>query len=119
MDNGNTHTADEIEAIGERLFAMAKETGSVLAVAAVLSEDEDSGGIATKPEALIAGSLGALRESEVAVLLVQIEVAALTLISKMAPDAEMGEEAFQRVVRTARTHMLDAEGLGLCDDCGG
>ena len=89
----------------------------MLAIAAVLARDEQSGGIAVQPEALVAGSLGEFTESEVAVLLVQIEVAALTLINKMAVESDTGEEAFMQIVRTARKSMLDAEGLGLCSDC--
>ena len=119
MSDSGTKTASEVEAAGESLFAWARETRSVLAIAAVLGEDEASGGVATKPEALVAGALGAFNESKLAVLLVQIEVAALVMVSKIAPDAEMGEEAFMELVRTARKRMLDAEGLGLCGDCGG
>ncbi|MEO1583762.1 MAG: hypothetical protein AAFR96_04220 [Planctomycetota bacterium] len=117
MAGSGIKTADEIEAAGESLFAWVTETASALVIAAVFSRDDESGGMATRPEALVAGSLGALTESEVAVLLVQIEVAALTLINKMAADSDVGEEAFMQTVRTARKSMLDAEDLGLCSDC--
>ena len=119
MNDTATKTASEIEAAGESLFEWVLETGRVLAVAAVLAEDTQSGGVATRPEALIAGALGLSHESELAVLLVQIEGAALALISKLAPDTDMGEEAFMDLVRTARKVMLDAEGLDLCGECGG
>ncbi|MEO1716602.1 MAG: hypothetical protein AAFR76_05775 [Planctomycetota bacterium] len=119
MTDGGMKTADEIEVAGASLLAWAREAESALAIAAVFSCDEESNGIALQPEALVAGSLGAFTELEVAVLLVQVEVAALTLINKMAADSDAGEESFMRTVRTARKRMLDAEGLGLCADCGG
>ncbi len=119
MASDGTKTAAEIGAVGDGLYAWVREIGGVLAIAAVLGRDEASGGMAAAPEALIAGSVGAFSEGEVAVLLAQIEVAAITLISKMAPDADMGEESFLRIARTARRRMLEAEGMGLCDECGG
>jgi surfactin synthase thioesterase subunit len=91
----------------------------VLTIAAVLGPDPDSGGIAAQPEALFAASLGALNETEIAVLLAQLDVAVLTVLSQMAPHTEMGEDAFRRIVNTARKSMLDAEGLDLCDECAG
>lgn len=112
-----TKTTQEIEQTGEGLFAWVKQTGSVLAIAAVLGTDEVTGGMASCPEALVAGSLGAFNEGDIAVLLAQIEVAAMTLISKMAPDTEMGEKAFRRVASTARQRMLEAEGLEICNEC--
>jgi len=95
----------------------AMKTSHVIAIAAVLGEDEASGEMVAAPEAVIAGSLGAFNEAEVAILLAQIEVAAIALISQMAPEAEMGEEAFRAIASTARRKMLDAEGLEICKDC--
>lgn len=119
MSDNGTKTAGEIDAAGERLLAWAKQTGGTLAIAAVFGPDPDSGGIATQPEALFAASLGELTETEIAVLLAQLDVAVLTVLSQMAPHTEMGEDAFRRIVNTTRREMLAAEGLDLCDECGG
>jgi hypothetical protein len=119
MTDENTHTADEITAAADGLLAWAKEHGSVLAVAATLGEDGDGPFPAARPEALVAGAVGALNEVEVAVLLAQLDVAVLMVLSQMAAGAEMGEEAFRELVNQARRKMLDAAGLDLCDDCGG
>ena len=67
----------------------------------------------------MAGAVGTLNEAEMAVLLAQLDVAVLMVLSQMAAGAEMGEDAFRELVNTARREMLDAAGLGLCDDCGG
>ena len=119
MADDATKTASEIEAAGKRLLAWAKETGGALAVAAVFGPDPDSGGMASQPEGLFAASLGALSETEIAVLLAQLDVAVLTVLSRMAPHTDMGEDAFRRIVNTTRRRMLEAEGLDLCDECGG
>ena len=115
----STKTASEIEMAGERLLAWTNQTGGALAVAAVFGPDPDSGGMVSQPEALFAASLGELTETEVAVLLAQLDVAVLTVLSRMAPHTDMGEDAFRRIVNTTRRRMLEAEGLDLCDECGG
>ena len=115
----STKTASEIEMAGERLLAWTKQTGGSLAVAAVFGPDPDSGGMAAQPEGLFAASLGALSETEIAVLLAQLDVAVLAVLSRMAPHTDMGEEAFRQIVNTTRRRMLEAEGLDLCDECGG
>ncbi len=119
MADHATKTASEIEAAGERLLAWARQTGGTLAVAAVFGPDTDSGGMASQPEGLFAASLGELSETEIAVLLAQLDVAVLTVLSRMAPHTDMGEDAFRRIVNTTRRRMLEAEGLDLCDECGG
>lgn len=119
MDSDNTHSPEEINTAAEELLAWAKSHGSVLAVAATLGVDEDGPIPVARPEAMIAGALATLREAEVAVLLAQLDVAVLITLSQMAAGAEMGEEAFRRIVNTARREMLDAVGLDLCDECGG
>ncbi|MEL6498410.1 MAG: hypothetical protein AAF937_10625 [Planctomycetota bacterium] len=119
MTNDNTHTADEIKTAADGLLAWAREHGAVLAVAAMLGEDHDGPIPAARPEALVAGTIGTLNETEVAVLLAQLDVAVLLVLSQMAAGTEMGEDAFRELVNTARREMLDAAGLDLCDDCGG
>jgi len=119
MSDDGTKTASEIDAAGERLLAWAKKTGGALAIAAVFGPDADSGGIAAQPEALFAASLDELSETEIAVLLAQLDVAVLTVLSQMATHTEMGEDAFRRIVNTTRRRMLEAEGLDLCDERGG
>ncbi len=119
MSEIDTKTAAEIEAAGGRLLAWAKQTGGVLTVAAMLGSDDESGGLASQPEALFAASMGELEETEIAVLLAQLDVAVLVLLSRFAPHSDLGEDAFRRIVNDARRQMLDAEGLDLCDECGG
>lgn len=119
MADDATKTASEIEAAGERLLAWAKQTSGALAVAAVFGPDPDSGGMAMQPEGLFAASLGDLSETEIAVLLAQLDVAVLTVLSRMAPHTDMGEDAFRRIVNNTRREMLAEEGLDLCDECGG
>lgn len=112
-------SAEQIEAAGERLLAWARQTGGVLTVAAMLGRDEESGVMASQPEALFVASMGELRETDIAVLLAQLEVAVLVILSRIAPHSDLGEDAFRRIVNTARKQMLDAKGLDLCDECGG
>lgn len=119
MTNNNTHTADEITAAADGLLAWAKQHGATLAVAATLGEDRYGPVPAARPEALVAGAVGTLNETEIAVLLAQLDVAVLMVLSQMAAGAEMGEDAFRELVNKARREMLDAAGLDLCDDCGG
>lgn len=113
----NAKSTEQIEAAGEGLYAWVRETGGVLAIAAMMGDDEESGGIASRPEALIAGALGSCSEANIAVLIAQLDVAVLLMLSQMAEGAEMGEEKFRELVKTARKHMLDEEGLALCDEC--
>ncbi len=119
MTNDNTHTANEITAAADGLLAWAQEHGGVLAVAATLGEDRDGPVPAARPEALVAGAVGTLNEAEIAVLIAQLDIAVLMVLSQMAAGAEMGENAFRKLVNQARAEMLDAAGLDLCDDCGG
>ena len=119
MADHATKTASEIEAAGERLLAWAKDTGGVLTIAATFGHDEESGGMATRPEALFAASMGGFSETEVAVLLAQVDVAVLILLSRIAPQTDLGEDAFRRIVNDTRRRMLDNEGLDLCTECGG
>jgi hypothetical protein len=119
MTNDNTHTANEITAAADGLLAWAQEHGGVLAVAATLGEDRDGPVPAARPEALVAGAVGTLNEAEIAVLIAQLAIAVLMVLSQMAAGAEMGENAFRKLVNQARAEMLDAAGLDLCDDCGG
>ena len=115
----STKTASEIDSAGERLLAWAKDTGGVLTIAATLGRDDESGGIASRPEALFAASMGGLSETEVAVLLAQLDVAVLVLLSRIAPHTDLGEQSFRRIVNNTRRQMLDDEGLDLCTECGG
>ena len=119
MADHATKTANDINAAGEQLLKWAQGTGDVLTIAATFGRDEDSGGMASRPEVLFAASLGELSETEIAVLLAQLDVAVLTVLSRMAPHTDMGENAFRRIVNTTRRRMLEAEGLDLCDECGG
>ena len=119
MTNDNTHTADEIKVAADGLLAWAMAHGGVLAVAATLGEDRDGPVPAARPEALVAGAVGTLNEAEIAVLIAQLDIAVLMVLSQMAAGAEMGENAFRKLVNQARAEMLDAAGLDLCDDCGG
>jgi hypothetical protein len=119
MGSDRVHTTDEIEAAGERLLAWAKGLGGVLVIAATLGKDPEDPFGASRPEAVIAGAVGKLNEAEVALLLAQLEVAVLMVLSQMAPGAEMGEDGFRAIVAKARRAMLGAEGLDLCDECGG
>ena len=109
----------EINAAGKRLLAWAKETGGVLTIAAAFGRDEESGGMASRPEALFASSMGGLSETEVAVLFAQLDVAVLILLSRIAPQTDLGEDEFRRIVNDTRRRMLDDEGLDLCTECGG
>lgn len=119
MSEVGTKTAAEIETAGERLLAWAREHGSVLAVAATLGEDVDGPVSAARPEALVAGAVGSLNETEIAVLIAQLDVAVLLTLSQMAAGADMGEETFRAIVNRTRREMLSAAGLDLCDECGG
>ncbi len=112
-------TTSEINAAGERLLKWAQGTGDVLTIAATFGHDEESGGMASRPEALFAASMGGLTETEVAVLLAQLDVAVLILLSRIAPQTDLGEDAFRRIVNNTRRRMLDDEGLDLCTECGG
>jgi surfactin synthase thioesterase subunit len=115
----STKTASEMNAAGDRLLEWSKATGAVLAIAATFGSDEESGGIASRPEALFAASMGGLTETEVAVLLAQLDVAVLILLSRIAPQTDLGEDEFRRIVNETRRRMLDDEGLDLCTECGG
>ena len=115
----STKTASEILSAGERLLGWAKKTGGVLTIAATFGHDEESGGMASRPEALFAGSMEGLTETEVAVLLAQLDVAVLILLSRIAPQTDLGEDEFRRIVNDTRQRMLDDEGLDLCTECGG
>ncbi|GAB4545265.1 MAG: hypothetical protein Tsb0013_02980 [Phycisphaerales bacterium] len=112
-------TASEMTAAGERLLKWAQRAGDVLTIAATFGRDEESGGMASRPEALFAASMGGLTETEVAVLLAQLDVAVLVLLSRIAPHTDLGEDAFRRIVNDTRRQMLDDEGLDLCTECGG
>lgn len=115
----NAKTASEMNAAGERLLEWAQGTGGVLTIAATFGHDEDSGGMASQPEALFASSMGGLSETEVAVLFAQLDVAVLILLSRIAPQTDLGEDEFRRMVNDTRRRMLDDEGLDLCTECGG
>lgn len=112
-------TASEMNAAGERLLKWAQEVGDVLTIAVTFGRDEESGGMASRPEALFAASMGRLTETEVAVLLAQLDVAVLILLSRIAPSTDLGEDAFRQIVNNTRRQMLDDEGLDLCTECGG
>lgn len=115
----STKTESEIKSAGERLLEWSKATGGALAIAATFGRDEESGGMASRPEALFAASMGGLTETEVAVLLAQLDVAVLVLLSRIAPHTDLGEDAFRQIVNDTRRQMLDDEGLDLCTECGG
>lgn len=115
----STKTVSEMNAAGERLLEWSKATGAVLAIAATFGSDDESGGMVSRPEALFAASMGGLTETEVAVLLAQLDVAVLVLLSRIAPHTDLGEDAFRRIVNNTRRQMLDDEGLDLCTECGG
>lgn len=112
-------TASEMNAAGERLLEWSKAIGGVLTVAATFGSDDESGGMVSRPEALFAASMGGLTETEVAVLLAQLDVAVLILLSRIAPHTDLGEDAFRQIVNNTRRQMLDDEGLDLCTECGG
>ena len=112
-------TANDINAAGERLLTWAKDTGGVLTIAATFGRDEESGGVASRPEALFAASMGGLTETEVAVLLAQLDVAVLVMLARIAPQTDLGEDAFRRIVNNTRRQMIDDGGLDLCTECGG
>lgn len=98
-------TEAEFKGAGEGLMAWADQTAGVLAFAAMLASDEDSGSMASTPAAFFAGSLEGLTETDIAALLAQIHVAVLLFVSRFAGDSKMGADAFRRVFDTARTQM--------------
>ena len=106
MTDHATKTASEIEAAGERLLKWAQGVGGVLSIAATFGSDDESGGMVSRPEALFAASMSGLTETEVAVLLAQLDVAILILLSRIAPQTDLGEDAFRRIVNDTRRRML-------------
>ena len=73
--------------------------------------------MASRPEALFAASMGGLTETDVAVLLAQLDVAVLVLLSRIAPHTDLGEDEFRQIVNNTRRQMIDDEGLDLCTEC--
>tara|TARA_A100001391_G_C5052738_1_gene273905 strand:+ start:323 stop:724 length:402 start_codon:yes stop_codon:yes gene_type:complete len=112
-ENGTTHTHQQIDGVSESLLEWAKKHRNVLAVAAMLGEDDETH--YPHPEAIVAGAMSELKEGDVVALLVQLQVAVQMTIDQIAMDAEMGEEAFRRMFKTLLNHMLDAAGVTQAD----